>query len=549
MIRRSASPGPRLLAASLLLASAGAARAEVAIEHKAVDCLVAREFPVLEACLSPVADLARARLYFRSEAGPSWYYVDMKQEGPCFKGILPRPLPTTPRIHYYVDALDKTFAESRTAEYAPDVVSGVGACKKGGLAAPTVPGATVLVGGGAAGVVPIGFAAGGIAGVGAGVGAVAVVGAVVGGGAAVAGVVSATGGDDTPSTTAPPVTTLPPPPPPPTPPTPFPEPPPPAENGPPAALLAVTPDPPKGPAPLAVVLNLCRSSDPDGDTLAYTFDFGDGTRDEGSCRTEHTYAAGRYGATACVDDRHGHTRCREAAVEADAPPPPPPAPTIDCSTDKAPPTASVTQPTAGQMITTSTFLLEAAASDGAGSGVVRVVFHADRLDGPDRFTGEDLTAPYGVTWPVPDLCHSPFAVSVDAFDACGNLTSAAPVFVSDARCGGSSPVSARLLLWASQLDVPDAAGQAVVSGSWSSQSTRERAYGTADLRSGTHRVTGQLTRGSGRAGTWRFDLGGSMAAGTLRVIEGQPALVLPDAIVFRLNGAAGERVAFTFDVR
>lgn len=52
------------------------AGAQVAIEHQDVACIVAGKFPVLDACFRPGPDLARARVFFRPEGVPNWYYVE-----------------------------------------------------------------------------------------------------------------------------------------------------------------------------------------------------------------------------------------------------------------------------------------------------------------------------------------------------------------------------------------------------------------------------------------------------------------------------------------
>ena len=54
---------------------------------------------------------------------------------------------------------------------------------------------------------------------------------------------------------------------------------------------------------------------------------------------------------------------------------------------------------------------------------------------------------------------------------------------------------------------------------------------------------------AGRAGTWRFDFSGqgTFRPGSLKVIAGTTALVTAEAVVFRLHGNPGERVAFTFE--
>ena len=59
------------------------------IDHKPVGCIVVGKYPKMNACFTPAANLARARVYFRPEGVPSWYYVEMKSDQPCFAGTLP----------------------------------------------------------------------------------------------------------------------------------------------------------------------------------------------------------------------------------------------------------------------------------------------------------------------------------------------------------------------------------------------------------------------------------------------------------------------------
>ena len=174
--------------------------------------MVAEKFALLSARFDPAERVARARVHFRAEGGPVWYYVEMKPQAGAYQGTLPKPRKSTKKIQYYIEVVDKAFAESRTAEYAPDVVDGAAACGMKKAMAGVANAVSVVVGGPAgAPLIPAGFASSGIVGAGvaagaaagaaAGVSTAAIVAGVVGGGAAVTGVVVATGGDETTATT------------------------------------------------------------------------------------------------------------------------------------------------------------------------------------------------------------------------------------------------------------------------------------------------------------------------------------------------------------
>ena len=140
----------RALALSLMVVvcTAATARPEaVAIDHKAVGCIVVGKYPKMNACFSPAADLARSRVYFRPEGVASWYYVDMKSEQPCFTGTLPKPGKKLvgKKIEYYLEAQNKAFEPARTAEYGPVVVKSAQECKKNVPVAPFLNNASVAV--------------------------------------------------------------------------------------------------------------------------------------------------------------------------------------------------------------------------------------------------------------------------------------------------------------------------------------------------------------------------------------------------------------------
>jgi len=208
------------LACSLALAGAPAFAQAPVIDHQQVACVVAEKFALFSARFDPAENVARARVHFRAEGGPVWYYVEMKPQANAFSGTLPKPRKSTKKIQYYIEVVDKAFAESRTPEYAPDVVDSAAACGMKKAMAGVANAASVVVGGPAgAPLIPAGFASSGIVGAGAaagvaagaaaGISTAAIVAGVVGGGAAVAGVAVAAGGHDNTTTTTT-TTTLPP---------------------------------------------------------------------------------------------------------------------------------------------------------------------------------------------------------------------------------------------------------------------------------------------------------------------------------------------------
>jgi hypothetical protein len=169
-----------------------AAQGSIAIDHKAVECIVAGKFPKMSSCFTPNSDVARARVYFRPEGVQSWYYVEMKSDAPCMAGVLPRPRNDLvgKHVEYYLQVSDRGFNESRTSEYNPMVVGGEQECKDKPVAAYLTK-ATVKVFPG----VPAGFAVGGLGTAPLVVGAVAVAGAG-------AGIAAASGGNGSTTTTS-----------------------------------------------------------------------------------------------------------------------------------------------------------------------------------------------------------------------------------------------------------------------------------------------------------------------------------------------------------
>jgi hypothetical protein len=534
---------------SLVPATAGAQGVE--IDHKQVGCIVVGKFPKMGACFTPAAQLARGRVYFRPEGTPSWYYVDMKSDQPCFTGILPKPgkkLVGT-KVEYYVEAQDKTFNAARTAEFAPIVVASAGECSKDIPVAPFVNNATVAV----FPSVPAGFV-----GSAAAIGTTAIVG-VAAAGAAVAGtaVAVAASNDDstttttivvggittttvaaaTTTTTSTTTTTMPS-----------------ATNRPPDARLTTIPDPPEGVGPLAVTFDMCASTDPDGDPLTFFFEFGDGTQASGACSQTHTYASSFRAASAATRtytfngdavDSFGASRRRSREVISRDPTT---TTTLPCS----PPTVDIADPdfsctsassldVEAMATNASSVLFEAFFEEFCESGDFALSSSEKGTEGPAGTFSGTLSLGSG------DGCY---IIRATASNACGaTATDDFGIFKSTYGCGFRGVQDGSQAAWSSDLSVAGGRLQVVMNGAGVAFPGRGRTYGMGAVKPGQNRVEVTLVEAGGTPGLWRFAFmeAQAIAPGTLRVVAGEVVEVGPTMVTFRLKGTPGERIAFTFE--
>ena len=193
---------------ALSLVSPAPGRAEIAIAHDGVQCVVAERFPRFEAQVPVGVDVGRARVHFRPEASKVWYSVDMTRRGQALAGTLPKPKKSLPSFRYYIEVTDVAFASSRTAEFAPVVAGNAALCADKIQAATQTTAVVVLMPPAGAPPLPAGFASSGVttatasgaagaaAGGGGGIGAATAIvgGAVVAAGAGLA--VAGGGGGD-----------------------------------------------------------------------------------------------------------------------------------------------------------------------------------------------------------------------------------------------------------------------------------------------------------------------------------------------------------------
>jgi len=162
------------------------------ITHTELECLRKDMFPLLHAGIEPENRVQVARVYFRSDKYPDFYYVEMQATPKDFEAILPKPSPETERIIYYIEVLDKALNSNRSEDCDP-IVGDDDTCKRkpaGDYFKGKDPG--IIVGATKAGLsaIPPGFSTAGIGGF---LSATGVLSTVAGVGGAAGGALSTTG--------------------------------------------------------------------------------------------------------------------------------------------------------------------------------------------------------------------------------------------------------------------------------------------------------------------------------------------------------------------
>jgi hypothetical protein len=300
-----------VLAAGIGLGPAVVLAQGVTIDHKAVGCIVAEQYPKMSACFLPAPNIARGRVHFRASGTTHWYHVEGKREMPCHGFVLPKPKKTIKSVDYYVEGIDTSGGEGRTAEYFPIVVLRASECKKDVPVAPFLTRATVVVGvaPGAPAIIP-GFT-GFVGAVATGASTGAILGIVAAGGA-VAGTAIAVSNNDNPApapappapvttatsvtttTTTTTTTTIP-------------------AAQPFNAVFEIFPNPPESKEPFHVTFSECKST---GAGLKFLYDFdGDGIEDlKGGCSVTMVYSLAGVSASALPPTTLPGTRAYEAQV-------------------------------------------------------------------------------------------------------------------------------------------------------------------------------------------------------------------------------------------
>jgi hypothetical protein len=131
------------------------------LNHDPVTCFIAGEFPLLDASITPIPNVARARIYFKSALVNTYYYVEMAPAEGKFAGKLPRPRVEASPVTYYVEATTTDFTDLKLEEVSALVVEKREDCPDDKVAAIGPPGeVTVFSGATGLSIAPAGFAAG-----------------------------------------------------------------------------------------------------------------------------------------------------------------------------------------------------------------------------------------------------------------------------------------------------------------------------------------------------------------------------------------------------
>jgi len=89
-------------------------------------CVIADEFPQIEAVVTPPA--STARFYFKGAGDSQYYFVLMSPKVGRFVAVLPKPKPKAGPLTYYIAVVGPDGAKARTPELDADVVQTAESC-------------------------------------------------------------------------------------------------------------------------------------------------------------------------------------------------------------------------------------------------------------------------------------------------------------------------------------------------------------------------------------------------------------------------------------
>jgi hypothetical protein len=140
------------------------AGAPLSINHQAVGCLIAGEFPLIQAGIEPAANVARARLVFRGAQSTEDFFVEFGAMEGGFVAKMPKPTMAATPVTYRIQAVSTDGVEVQSPDVQADVVESADQCPADKIVAAVGPPGEVTVFAAATGsaIKPVGFAAGGV---------------------------------------------------------------------------------------------------------------------------------------------------------------------------------------------------------------------------------------------------------------------------------------------------------------------------------------------------------------------------------------------------
>ena len=152
--RRSVALGVAAMISSPLVPAPPAAAAQIEVFHSAVSCIVADQYPQLEATAPSGQNVRSARAYFHSALTSEFYYVEGENVGGnrwVFR--LPRPNLNAGPITYYIEFMP----EGRTGDQTAIVVANSADCEGRPVAGFAPAGPAAVFGPGGVIATPAGF--------------------------------------------------------------------------------------------------------------------------------------------------------------------------------------------------------------------------------------------------------------------------------------------------------------------------------------------------------------------------------------------------------
>ncbi len=113
------------------------------ISHDPLACMTPVLAPEVDAGVSPEQDYEKGYVYFRAAGTEDYYYAKMDGPAATLQAILPRPLPETRAVDYFLRAYDLREASKRKGDWTPPVVPGTTCQSKGKIVPAAGAGLTI----------------------------------------------------------------------------------------------------------------------------------------------------------------------------------------------------------------------------------------------------------------------------------------------------------------------------------------------------------------------------------------------------------------------